>query len=361
VRRGATRRRARRRRPPGTQPVETKAGGIPSGFAHDQQGAQSAAANYSVVLVSADILKPARRGEIVQQVFVADKVSALQDKLNKAYDKAFLRQGRPGRERHRTDGQHVRLTHDAGRHQGHELLGQRPPSRSGARACSGWRGDSTNPVTNDWFTMTLQLRWADGDWKVDTFSQKDGPAPVNGDNKVSPPPTRSRRPSRSTEGSRMPGSPHRVRKVTAALAAVQTAVVLLATRAAAAPTPTPTPSADNCGLLSGPGQEDTARATPAAAADPGPAPPSPTPSTPSPPSPRAAPKPPPGPSTSSVTPSRTRRPSTSRTPRSSSSTRSSSPRRRSSPSSCGCSRSPSEPCEASPSVRPSARPSASSG
>ncbi|MEV0938448.1 hypothetical protein ACIBMX_31850 [Streptomyces phaeochromogenes] len=50
----------------------------------------------------------------------------------------------------------------------------------------------------------------------------------------------------------MPGSTHRVRKVAATLAAVQTAVVLLASRAAAAPTPTPTPSGDNtCGLLSG--------------------------------------------------------------------------------------------------------------
>jgi hypothetical protein len=50
----------------------------------------------------------------------------------------------------------------------------------------------------------------------------------------------------------MPGSTHRVRKVAATLAAVQTAVFLLASRAAAAPTPTPTPSGDNtCGLLSG--------------------------------------------------------------------------------------------------------------
>ena len=50
----------------------------------------------------------------------------------------------------------------------------------------------------------------------------------------------------------MPGSTHRVRKVAATLAAVQTAAVLLASRAAAAPTPTPTPSGDNtCGLLSG--------------------------------------------------------------------------------------------------------------
>ena len=50
----------------------------------------------------------------------------------------------------------------------------------------------------------------------------------------------------------MPGSTHRVRKVAATLAAVQTVAVLLASRAAAAPTPTPTPSGDNtCGLLSG--------------------------------------------------------------------------------------------------------------
>ncbi|MEV0223435.1 hypothetical protein [Streptomyces sp. NPDC050704] len=49
----------------------------------------------------------------------------------------------------------------------------------------------------------------------------------------------------------MPGSRHRVLKVAGSLTAVQTAVVLLATRAAAAPTPTPTPADDNCGLLSG--------------------------------------------------------------------------------------------------------------
>ncbi|MFE3036099.1 hypothetical protein ACFXKY_31165 [Streptomyces canus] len=51
----------------------------------------------------------------------------------------------------------------------------------------------------------------------------------------------------------MPGSQRLALKVTAAVATVQTAAVLLATRAAAAPTPTPTPtqSADNCSLLSG--------------------------------------------------------------------------------------------------------------
>lgn len=50
---------------------------------------------------------------------------------------------------------------------------------------------------------------------------------------------------------------HRFLKVTAALAAVQTGAVLLATRAVAAPTPTPQPSAssDPCDLIRGPAKD----------------------------------------------------------------------------------------------------------
>ncbi|MEV7889548.1 hypothetical protein ACWD3I_02975 [Streptomyces sp. NPDC002817] len=57
----------------------------------------------------------------------------------------------------------------------------------------------------------------------------------------------------------MPGSPRRVFKVAAALTAVQTAAVLLATRATAAPTPSPTPSPsasnNNCDLIVGPAKD----------------------------------------------------------------------------------------------------------
>ncbi|WP_433546843.1 hypothetical protein ACQPZG_18510 [Streptomyces sp. CA-294286] len=58
----------------------------------------------------------------------------------------------------------------------------------------------------------------------------------------------------------MPGSPrHRVRNVVGALAALQTAAVLLSARAFAAPTPTPTPSPgqsnDPCELIAGPARE----------------------------------------------------------------------------------------------------------
>ncbi|MFF4802763.1 hypothetical protein ACFY1U_30855 [Streptomyces sp. NPDC001351] len=55
----------------------------------------------------------------------------------------------------------------------------------------------------------------------------------------------------------MPGSPRRVLKLTGLVAVVQTAAVLLATRAFAAPSPTPTPSKSNdpCDLLIGPAKQ----------------------------------------------------------------------------------------------------------
>ncbi|MGW3035783.1 hypothetical protein ACWDCB_31755 [Streptomyces sp. NPDC001178] len=170
----------------GTKPVQAKAAGIPAGFAHDQQGAQSAAANYATVLVSADILKPTRRAEIVQQVFVTDKQAELQDKLNKAYSREFLSKiGLDDNGNPTAGSTYVSRT---------VPVGTKTTSYSDAAAtmevwCTGLYGtagdNSTNPVTSDWFTMTLQLRWANGDWKVDTFSQKSGPAPVPGDSKAS--------------------------------------------------------------------------------------------------------------------------------------------------------------------------------
>ncbi|MGI5196870.1 hypothetical protein ACQEVY_25075 [Streptomyces sp. CA-288835] len=171
----------------GEQPVETKAGGIPSGFAQDEQGAESAAANYSVVLVSADIVKPARRDEIVQQVFVADKVAELKDRMDKAYSTEFLRNVGLDKNGNAAAGQtYVSRTMPVGT----KVTDYSESAATVEVWCTGVFGtagdDSKNPVSNDWFTMTLQLRWADGDWKVDNFSQKEGPAPVNGDNKISP-------------------------------------------------------------------------------------------------------------------------------------------------------------------------------
>jgi hypothetical protein len=172
--------------PSGTDPVDGRAGGIASGFAKSDQGAQSAAANYAVALVSADILKPARRHDIVRQVFVPAQVPALDTKFDAAYDKRFL----------------DKLGLDAN---GNAAKGMTYVSRTapvGTKTtqfadgtatvdvwCTGVFGTagvgSTNPVTNDWFTMSLKLQWVNGDWKAASFSQKEGPAPVNADRTAS--------------------------------------------------------------------------------------------------------------------------------------------------------------------------------
>lgn len=170
----------------GTKPVGGKNGGIPSGFAHDAQGAQSAASNYAVSLVSADILKPDRRTEIVRQLFVADKVSELEGKFDKTYSKDFLEKIGLDEKGNAAPGQtYVSRTVPVGT----KTTAYSDGGASVEVWCTGAFGtagqDTTNPVSNDWFTLTLKLRWADGDWKVESFQSKDGPAPVNGDNKVS--------------------------------------------------------------------------------------------------------------------------------------------------------------------------------
>ncbi|MER0481820.1 hypothetical protein ABR737_26385 [Streptomyces sp. Edi2] len=172
--------------PTGTKPVTGKNGGIASGFAKTEQGAQSAAANYAVALVSANILKPNERHSIVKQAFVPAKVDEMQGKLDAAYSTAFLKK--------------LGLDANGNAAQGMTYISRTVPvgtklvKRTGDTAnlevwCTGLFGTagakSTTPVTSDWFTMRLQLTWASGDWKVEGFSQQDGPAPVNGDNKTS--------------------------------------------------------------------------------------------------------------------------------------------------------------------------------
>lgn len=139
-----------------------------------------------MALVSADILKPDRRSEIVRQVFTADKVPALEANFDKAYGKDLLSK--------------VGLDANGNAAQGMTYVSRTAPVGTKTAAysatsatievwCTGVYGmagvGSTNPVTNDWFTLTLQLQWVNGDWKATSFSNKEGPAPVNADRKAS--------------------------------------------------------------------------------------------------------------------------------------------------------------------------------
>ncbi|MFI6768840.1 hypothetical protein [Streptomyces sp. NPDC050355] len=177
---------ARPTAPTGTKPVTGKNGQIASGFAKTEQGAQSAAANYAVALVSANILKPGERHAIVQQVFAPAKVDDMQSRLDAAYSTAFLKKlGLDAKGDAAPGMTYVSRTVPVGT----KLVKLQGDTADLEVWCTGLFGTagakSTTPVTSDWFTMRLQLKWAGGDWKVDGFSQQDGPAPVNGDDKTS--------------------------------------------------------------------------------------------------------------------------------------------------------------------------------
>ncbi|MFF3514775.1 hypothetical protein [Streptomyces sp. NPDC002573] len=170
----------------GTRPVRTKAGAIPSGYAHDQQGAQSAAANYAVALGSGDMFNKDRRDEILRTIITPSRVAGFEGTLDKAYSPEFNKK--------------VGLNENGSAPQGYTFVSRTTPigskvtsfSTDGATVdvwCNGLLGlagqNSTNPVTSSWFTITMQLEWNNGDWKIVQHSQQDGPAPVPGDDRAS--------------------------------------------------------------------------------------------------------------------------------------------------------------------------------
>lgn len=166
----------------GTKPVEGKNGTIASGFAHDEQGAQSAAANYAVALGSAEMFTKEGRHQILDTVYspaAADKLRAPQDL---AYSTEFLA--------------HLGLDADGNAPEGSTFISRTVPVGTKVLAFEGdsakvavwYTGligmsgqDSTKPVSTTWKTWTAELSWSGGDWKVTAASENDGPAPVPGD------------------------------------------------------------------------------------------------------------------------------------------------------------------------------------
>ncbi|GAA2778295.1 hypothetical protein GCM10010521_66650 [Streptomyces rameus] len=171
----------------GSKPVETRTGNIPTGFAHTEQGAQSAAANYAVALGSADMFNTAWRHEIVDTVYAPAAAAARQSAMDRAYSsQEFLA--------------NIGLAKDGTPPTGQTFISRVVPVgtkviSSGADTAKvevwytslfGLSGEaSKNPVTESWYTTTYVLTWADNDWKISSEQQRDGPVPVGRDQKAS--------------------------------------------------------------------------------------------------------------------------------------------------------------------------------
>ncbi|MFD3548399.1 hypothetical protein ACFWUW_22830 [Streptomyces sp. NPDC058655] len=172
--------------PSGTRPVDGKNGTVPSGFAQNEQGAQSAASNYAVALGSDDMFNTARRHVIVDTVSDESTRATLQAGFDADYSASLLSQ--------------IGLTKDGLAPAGATFVSRTVPAGTKVKAftgatasvdvwCIGMFGltgeKSTRPVTSSWFTISMTLKWNGSDWKVVETAQKDGPTPVTGDNPVS--------------------------------------------------------------------------------------------------------------------------------------------------------------------------------
>ncbi|MFJ8183405.1 hypothetical protein [Streptomyces sp. NPDC096105] len=171
--------------PSGEKPVSTKAAGIPTGFTHDRRGAESAAANYAVVLGSDGMFKKDSRHTIVGTIYTSDAADTLRPAMDQAYSADFLSK--------------LGLDANGNPPQGNTFVSRTIPvgtkveqyNNNSARVAVWYMGligmsgeKSTDPVTTTWKTWTFELQWTDGDWKISADTQKDGPAPVPGDDKA---------------------------------------------------------------------------------------------------------------------------------------------------------------------------------
>ncbi|MFC7309359.1 hypothetical protein ACFQVC_34765 [Streptomyces monticola] len=169
----------------GPNAAPTEASGkkaVSSGFAHDRQGAESAAANYAVALGSDDMFNAGTRHEILDSIYTRAAAAKLKKPMDKAYSPEFL--ARMG------------LDADGNPPKGSTFVSRTVPVGTKAvrhdadsatvsvwyTGLIGMSGtNSTDPVRTTWKTWTFELTWTGDDWKITKDSQKDGPAPVPGD------------------------------------------------------------------------------------------------------------------------------------------------------------------------------------
>ncbi|MBY8843441.1 hypothetical protein [Streptomyces sp. SP2-10] len=169
----------------GMRPVEAKSAGVPTGFAQTEQGAQSAATNYAVALGSTGMFIKDSRHRLLGLLYTPEAVDRLQGPMDQAYSTDFL----------------AKMGLDAAGNppKGNTFVSRVIPvgatvqqySADSAKVAVWYVGligmagsTSTDPVTSSWKTWTFDLRWSDGDWKIDSETQQDGPAPVPGDDKA---------------------------------------------------------------------------------------------------------------------------------------------------------------------------------
>ncbi|MFD7414253.1 hypothetical protein ACFVZ3_23100 [Kitasatospora purpeofusca] len=168
--------------PSGDQPVTATVNGIAAGFPHTDQGAQSAAANYAVAIGSADMFRTDSRHTIVTTIADPAAAQTLQSRLDQGFGAdTVARYGLDAQGRAPKGLTFVSRTVPVGA----KAVGYTDTETKVEVWCTGLTGlageRSVQPVLASWFTLTLDLRWTGGDWKLTDYASRQGPAPMPGD------------------------------------------------------------------------------------------------------------------------------------------------------------------------------------
>jgi hypothetical protein len=150
--------------------------GVGVGYAHSQEGAVAAAANFTRVLSSDLILDEARRRAAIDVLAAPEARSRHQ----KTFDQAVvsLRQGLGAAGAAGQDAQVLlRATPVGWRVESFDAGTARVAIWVTSVGGSGG-GATAAPIREAWGTTTVELRWAGGDWKQVDSTTVDGPVPI---------------------------------------------------------------------------------------------------------------------------------------------------------------------------------------
>jgi hypothetical protein len=163
-----------------TQPTQNSVAGVSVGYPDTRDGAQAAAANYTIVYGSDAMFNTDRRHAILGAIADPTVKPALQAQLDQSFAAVMSRfgldpSGNPPKGQTFVDrtipiGVHV-LTYS-------DDEAQIAVWTTGIVGLAG--AGSTLPVAEAWNTATITLHWVGGDWKWVAFTQTDGPTPVSG-------------------------------------------------------------------------------------------------------------------------------------------------------------------------------------
>lgn len=165
---------------------QTTSGGIPVGYADTSAGAEAAAANYVVACWSAPMVSSAARDTLINAIADPAIASQLQDQLNTLFTELKGAYGLSASGAAPPGQTFVERTIPVGV----SLMSAGSKTSTVAVwvvTMSGLTGtNSSQPVTEGWATVTVTLNWTHKDWKWSSFTEVDGPTPLDGETPSTP-------------------------------------------------------------------------------------------------------------------------------------------------------------------------------